>query len=438
MDYETIVIPKGTLMFRGIHTTDTLTADFGGMLVNGKFCLHENYNVFFYPFPFVSSSVARYAYTAIYVTMRDLKLVNLILPSKFSREDRKNETGGIVSCEKTQARCGVTGRDFDPCVDYTKLPKDISGMLAIAQTDARSLNLEKVVFRNWANKYFATYKDSRNIVGVPEIILHPRIDKTPQTETIPDFKPWYRVNKSRFNYIYLHVMWSEPKGLQALMDDFMSEDGLDLGDDEPYHLKVNKKTGFFQIEEFSNNHSELLSPSSSLQPTADMVLKQKNIYKVLSDKYPKTDTVPSVVTRYFFARDHVGFGGPGHDWLTKFIDKPMSQRVVSIPPRKDTERSIYHIDNKQYVFTLTPIGREILERSAKAGDHSVLSEQGVTGHPLNAQISAYELIGAENYYGIPKVSNTPARHINGLMQYYAQKNGLLGASRRRTRRIKTH
>jgi hypothetical protein len=434
MEYETIVIPKGTVLFRGIHTTETLTSDFAGVSMDGKFCLHENYNVFFYPFPFVSSTVDRYAYTAIYVTMRDLKLVNLILPSKFNREDRKNETGGIVSCEKTQVQCGVAGRVSDPCVDYTKVPKDMSGMLAIAKVDADSLQTQKAVFRNWANKYFATYKDSRNIVGVPEFILHPRFDKTPQTETIPEFKQWYSSNKSKFNYNYLHVMWSEPKGLQALMDEFMSEDGLDLGDDEPYHLKINNKTGFFQIEEYSNNRSELIAPSSSLRPTADMVFKQKSLYKVLSDKYPKTDTVPSVVTRYFFAKDHVGFDKDGHDWLTKFIDQPMSLRLVSQPPRKDTQRSIYHIDNKQYVFTLTPIGREILEKSAKAGDDSVLSEQGVTGHPINTQISAYELIGAENYYGVPKVSNTPARHINGLLQYYAQKNGLLGASRRGTRR----
>ena len=111
----------------------------------------------------------------------------------------------------------------------------------------------------------------------------------------------------------------------------------------------------------------------------------------------------------------------------------MSSRVVSHPPAEDTQRSVYSIDGKKYVFTLTPTGLELLREAAIAGDESIFSEQGVTGHPLNTQISAYELIDAEGD-ALPKVSNTPARHINGLLQYYAQKNGLLGASRRPLRR----
>ena len=139
MDYETIILPKGTLLFRGMNTTATLTSDFAGMPVDDKkFCLHENYNVFFYPFPFVAGTVAAYQYTVIYVTTQDLKLVNLILPSKFNRESRKTKTGGIVSCDDTENECDVSGRDYDPCVDYTKVPKDVSGMIAIAKADAET------------------------------------------------------------------------------------------------------------------------------------------------------------------------------------------------------------------------------------------------------------------------------------------------------------
>jgi hypothetical protein len=437
MDYETIVIPKGTLLFRGMNSTATLTSDFAGMLVDDKkFCLNPNYNVFFYPFPFIAATVAAYQYTVIYVTMRDLKLVNLILPSKFNREGRTTKTGGIVSCDTIAGNCGVSGRSYDPCVDYTKVSGDISGMIAIAKVDADSLNLNKLLLRSLENKYFTTYKDSRNVVGVPEFILHPRFDKTPQTETISDFKQWYSSNKSKFNYNYLHLMSYKPLDVQVLMDEFMSEGGLDLGDDEPYHLKINNKTGFFQIEEFSNNRSELIAPNLTIKPTADMVFKQKSLYKVLSDKYPKTDTVPSVVTQYFLKRDHVGFGKDGQDWLTKFMDKPMSLSLVMQPPEENVQRSIYHIDNKQYVFTLTPTGKKLLADAAIAGDDSIYAESGVTGHPINSQISAYEVFPVNTGASVIlyNISNTPARHINGLLQYYAQKNGLLGASRRRTRR----
>jgi hypothetical protein len=226
------------------------------------------------------------------------------------------------------------------------------------------------------------------------------------------------------------------EGLQALMDEFMSEDGLDLGDEEPYHLKINNKTGFFQIEEFSNNRSELIAPNLTIKPTADMVFKQKSLYKVLSDKYPKTDTVPSVVTHYFLKRDHVGFGKDGQDWLTKFMDKPMSLSLVMQPPQENVQRSIYHIDNKQYVFTLTPTGKKLLADAAIAGDDSIYAESGVTGHPINSQISAYEVFPVNTGASVIlyNISDTPARHINGLLQYYAQKKGLLGASRRTTLR----
>jgi len=438
MDYETITIPKGTVLFRGMHNTSTITSDFAGNANGDSFCIHENYNVFFYPFPFVLESVAAYRYMVIYVTTRDLSLVNLIIPSTFNRQSRQRETGGIVSCNKLPPGCGFTGREYDPCLDYTKVPKNTSGMIAIAKTDANTLRSQKLIFKNWANKYFTTYKDSRNVVGVPEIILHPRVDKTPRTETIPDFKSWYRENKSDFIYNYLHVMSSEPTGVQKLMDEFMSEDGLDLGDDEAYHLKVNKKTGFFQVDELSNNQSELLSPGSSLNPTADMVLKQKSLYKMISDKYPKADTIPVGTNTYdtqpdmFTESDNVHlFPGPELK-LSKFFDKPKSTDLVRVPERRPIVRDIYYINGKRYVFLPTPAGREIEEQASLTNDPSFFTKRGfLEKHPINREMSAYELmsVAGEN---IP--SDTPARHINGVIQYYHQKDGLLGSSRRATLR----
>jgi hypothetical protein len=443
MDYETMIVPKGTLLFRGMNSTATLTSDFAGMLVDNKFCLHENYNVFFYPFPFVAGTVAAYQYTVIYVTTRDLKLVNLILPSKFNRDSRKTKNGGILSCDEIENECDVSGRDYDPCVDYTKVPKDVSGMVAIAKADAETLNLQKTFFRHLANKYFTTYKDSRNIVGVPEFILHPRIDKTPQTETIADFKPWYSSNKSKFNYKYLHVISSTKiKVMQDLMDEFMSERGLDLGDDEPYHLKVNKKTGFFQIEEFSNNLSELIAPD--LKPTADMVLKQKSMYKTMSDKYPKADTIPASLNRYYVQREYVALNKDALEWLTKFMDARSYYSTVIQPLRKSVQHTIHKIDGKKYVFLPTPAGREIEKQARITKDNAFLSAEELTGHPINSQISAYEVFsvsaGTSDTPGtLHNVSVEPATHINGLLQYYAQKKGSIGASRRKTRRKKkTH
>jgi hypothetical protein len=222
-------------------------------------------------------------------------LINLILPSKFNRDSKRTKNGGILTCDELEDKCGVGGSYYDPCIDYTKVPKDVSGMIAIAKADAETLTDQKHLYRD-LTKYFTTYKDSRNIVGVPELILHPRMDNTEQTETITDFKQWYSSNKSEFNYNYLHVIptpssvdmqneWDNHvisstnlKVMKNLMDKFMSEGGLDLGDGNPYHLKVNKKTGFFQIEQFSNNLSELIAPNLAIKPTADMVFTQASLY----------------------------------------------------------------------------------------------------------------------------------------------------------------
>ena len=428
MEYETIVIPKGTVLFRGFDNTSTLTSDFGGIPAGENFCLGPNFNVFFYPFPFVSSAIQMFKYATIYVTSRDLKLLNLILPSKYNRQHKEIGRGGIVSCDQIDVGCNAVGREYDPCVDYTKVPQDVNGMIAIADFDAQRLKYSKLLFRNWANKYFATYKDSRRIVGVPEFILHPRMNKAPRTEKITDFEPWYLANKNAFNYTYLHVMEYNPVNVQALMDEFMSERGLDLGAGTPYHMKVNKKTGFFQIDELSTNRSELMPPDLSVNPT---VLTRKSIYKTISDKYPQADTIPAMLNSYYIKKyreieaGNIELDGGLAIWMSKFFDSPISRELVSIIGRPPTRHAVYHIDGKRYVFLPNPTGRNI-EKTARYPPRV----ESVSRQSINEHISAYEL--STDGKNVP--SAEPARHINGLVQHFAQKNGLLGASRRRTRR----
>ena len=129
--------------------------------------------------------------------------------------------------------------------------------------------------------------DSSGTIGLPELVLHPRqippLPRPPEIienfyyrryqkvfdklEEIDDFKTWYKQNKADFNYVYLHVMENDFSKIKDLMDDFMSESGLDLGDEEPYHLKMNRKNGMFQIVEFSNDQTDLIAPDFSVQTT---------------------------------------------------------------------------------------------------------------------------------------------------------------------------
>ena len=249
---ETIVLPKGTLLFRGITSPSKMISDYAGIL-SGKdtYCLSKNFNVFFYPYPFIANTINEYPNIIIYFTQRDLKLINLVSPSKFSRGDRNSGRGGIISCDKLPEKCGVTGFDYDPCVDYSKAPTDIAGIVAIARQDADKLGFQKYEYQPYFNKYFTTFKDARGIVGVPEIILHPRLDKTERNEKIPNLQKWYQSNKTDLNYLFLHSLVNNNKELEDFMDKITSTSGIII-DGKTYHAKINKQTNFFQLVEASD------------------------------------------------------------------------------------------------------------------------------------------------------------------------------------------
>jgi hypothetical protein len=111
--------------------------------------------------------------------------------------------------------------------------------------------------------------------------------------------------------------------------------------------------------------------------------------------------------------------------------------TVIQPLRKSVQHTIHKIDGKKYVFLPTPAGREIEKQARITKDNAFLSAEELTGHPINSQISAYEVFsvsaGTSDTPGtLHNVSVEPATHINGLLQYYAQKNGSIGASRRKS------
>jgi hypothetical protein len=306
--YETIVIPKGTLLFRGIHDMNYLTSAFAGVKRASKgpgaYCLGINHRVFFYPYPFVADLVSNYKHIIMFVTTRDMTLVRLMSPSKHTYHKRSaavRNCGDFHGCHLGEEHANPN----DPCINYDIVSNNVTGIVGIFGTDTTNLEKHPPKYLPYFNKYFTTFTDSLGGVGLPEVILHPRqipnVKELIKGDTvypqpweynaihgkgalqkivdidykIDDFKTWYSQNKSEFNYIYLHVMDNDYPKIQGLMDAFMSEGGLDLGDDHPYHLKMNRKNGMFQIVEFSNNHGDLIAPDFSVQ-TTDLI--RKDIY----------------------------------------------------------------------------------------------------------------------------------------------------------------
>jgi len=255
--YVTTTIPKGTLLFRGVTSIADLTGDFAGILsINSTYCLYPNFNVFFYPYPFVAEIVKLYKYICIFILTRDVKLINLIKPSSYVRSDRFEKRGGIISCDKIESVCIEKGRLYDSCIDFDIVKdKSIVGMLGIPQTDAKSL--KQLISKDsntskYYNKYYKLYKDAHETIGIPEIVLYPRKEIEPQKkEQIEDFSIYIDDNKENLNYIHFHVMEYNRLDLEEVMDDLTSASGF-----KGYHAAINKKTGFFQIIELSKKFEE--------------------------------------------------------------------------------------------------------------------------------------------------------------------------------------
>ena len=303
--YETMILPRGTLLFRGINSVKDLVSDYAGILEEEDiqvFCLNQNYNVFFYPYPFIADTVAKYNIIGFFVTTRDLTILKLVSPSKFSRNDRYQNKGGIISCDKVPEACGAEGREYDPCIDFSKVPKDVSGMVAIAGQDARTLDRSKSLYRSYFNKYFTTFKDSKNRVGVPEIILHPRLDKKERTEQILDFEPWYKKNSKDLNFQHLKLLTNTKLEIETTIDDLLSDEGADM-QGTIYHAKINKQTGFFQIVELSDTFAVAEQAFSVKYPEAQ--LQRKHMMKVLPDLStitPERTLLPGLIS---FNREYI-------------------------------------------------------------------------------------------------------------------------------------
>lgn len=182
-------IPKGTLLFRLVNRP---TDDTRGVPIDDETrCIIPNFNVFFYPNPFIMPLALgkwikefekdiMYAY----ILVRDVKVLRLLDPSKYSRSHKTTKRNFIKLCSTVKKGCmPKTLNYYDPCLSDTIIKKypDIVGMLALSRGDSRRLKTA-IKKRGTAKvlKYFHNAKDSEGVDGPPELVLYPlseRLDK---------------------------------------------------------------------------------------------------------------------------------------------------------------------------------------------------------------------------------------------------------------------
>jgi hypothetical protein len=190
--FETIVLPKGTVLFRGfemkfkdkVDTEVPFTELFGRQDDEGHYCVDPHHNTFFYPAPFMVDVVNRYTIHAIYIVNYDLELVLMVRPSTRTRDVRGAiDSAPYVSCADIGPKnsCGKDMVHTDPCLSplLIKEFQNIHGYIAIAANDAT--HFQKGYFPIMCEldetcaKSAAPFvvENARKIQSVPEIVLYP-------------------------------------------------------------------------------------------------------------------------------------------------------------------------------------------------------------------------------------------------------------------------
>lgn len=190
--FDTILLPKGTVLFRGfemmygndVDTEVPFNELFGRQDADGEYCIDPHHNTFFYPAPYMVDVVNRYSIHTIYITNYDLELVLMVRPSTRTR----NARGAIDQAPYSHCtdisvinKCGKKMIHHDPCLSPLLIKEypNIHGYIAIASNDAG----------HFKHGYFSTMcrddiecakttasfvvENARHIQSVPEIVLYP-------------------------------------------------------------------------------------------------------------------------------------------------------------------------------------------------------------------------------------------------------------------------
>lgn len=177
---NTIIIPKGTLLFRG-SGKDTLNDDFMGITMGAKHYLYPNYNIFFYPYPYSTEKIfASFNYMYIFVLTHDVEIMLGVEPSHNTRKDRYDKnisyltTCSEISRKDYSSSPSIKGHAYDPCFsnDFMAKNPSVVGMMVMAKNDT-DIHIQSNEEERYFTKYRTHFIDHQSNVGIPEIILYP-------------------------------------------------------------------------------------------------------------------------------------------------------------------------------------------------------------------------------------------------------------------------
>jgi hypothetical protein len=270
--YQTIVIKKGTLLFRSVEKLDDIKAMFIGFKNGESFTLNPDQHIFFHTSPINLLSKNFGKFKTIFVLNNNIELIlGGIEPAKLERKDILKE-GNFYSddfCKDKEQRKGSYNHIYK-CLkdDY----KDLNYMGWYSDNmNLKIQNLEQL--KDFY--YFTAYKTLKGRY-ISEISMYPYKKRFKDTINInpEDFdESWMKKHLHEFNYkpfmIFDETVTSEE--YKSIFDKLLSEEGF-TNEDGTFHVTVNKIDGTYVLAEEAS--SETLEDCVSLKEDRLTYLKE--------------------------------------------------------------------------------------------------------------------------------------------------------------------
>lgn len=296
--FETITIPKGTLLFRGIQFSDLTPDEYMREFANKGSCIPPTKNVYFYPAPYVAMAVNVFNVHILYTTNYDLELLLLVRPSSGFKPDADDIDPRyerlITICKKLSKSdgCDRPHSEDDPCFTPLLLEKfpHILGYIGLDAGDVDAFfgryraMIQQSMKEELAHIIPSIVANSRDIVGIPEIVLYPlhfRRNKVVRVKSDLNY-PETRIrniiwNRAKWNYTpllyvsnrgvftlnelikqetletlkgsdFLTELKGNPiyKNIESVLTKLSSRAGYTL-EGAKYRMKLDLRTGFYRI-----------------------------------------------------------------------------------------------------------------------------------------------------------------------------------------------
>jgi len=213
-------LPKGTVLFRGYRGEQNIIDDYIGYNTekDNKTIIPEDYNVFFYPYPFAVEEYFINFKTFVIMSLQyDVQIVSQVYPSTNTHNDMNRGYEYVKPCK---------ARPYDPCLTggFMKEYPKVVGQIGLFPGDIKAMNAiysgKEETFKYWKN-----FMDYNGYIGVPEVILYPFKERQKTKTFTEKDKTFESLNNRIKEYNYVPIAITNKENYKSIVDALLSEEG---------------------------------------------------------------------------------------------------------------------------------------------------------------------------------------------------------------------